>query len=390
MKSINFYLVDYTIDYILRDRVKNIFILTVFTFLVALLASLFFITNSIKHELNATLNSLPQIIVQNTKAGMRSTINEEVINTILEIDGVSSAVGRVWGYYYFDKAEVSFSLVGVDEFEQQNSNTLKSILEKEELDDSSMVIGEGVKRVLHTNYYKDYFNFVKSDGELKKINIKATFRAQTQLESNDMIVMSKDNIREIFGFASDENSDILVSVSNPDEVAQVALKIKSLFVNAQVLTNEDMKVSYENIFNYKSGLFLALFIVSLFTFFIIVYDKASGVSSEQKREIGILKALGWRVQDVLRAKFYEAIIISLFAYIVGIVVALFYVFILEAPLLSNIFTGYSDLRPKFELPFVLDYETFFLLFLLSVPIYIAATIIPAWRVATLEADEVMR
>ena len=202
--------------------------------------------------------------------------------------------------------------------------------------------------------------------------------------------MSKDNIREIFGFASDENSDILVSVSNPDEVAQVALKIKSLLVNAQVLTNEDMKVSYENIFNYKSGLFLALFIVSLFTFFIIVYDKASGVSSEQKREIGILKALGWRVQDVLRAKFYEAIIISLFAYIVGIVVALFYVFILEAPLLSNIFTGYSDLRPKFELPFVLDYETFFLLFLLSVPIYIAATIIPAWRVATLEADEVMR
>ena len=151
-----------------------------------------------------------------------------------------------------------------------------------------------------------------------------------------------------------------------------------------------MKISYQNIFDYKSGVFLALFVVSLFTFFIIIYDKASGLSSEEKREIGILKAIGWRVDDVLKEKFYEAFIISFFAYLLGLFLAFAFVYIFKAPLLQNIFTGYSELKTSFELPFVFDTQTLALVFFLSVPVYVAATIIPSWRSAVLEADEVIR
>jgi ABC-type antimicrobial peptide transport system permease subunit len=163
-----------------------------------------------------------------------------------------------------------------------------------------------------------------------------------------------------------------------------------MYPDTRVITTQDLKVSYQNIFDYKSGLFLALFIVALFTFFIIIYDKSSGLSSEEKREIGVLKAIGWRVDDVIKEKFYESFIISLFSYALGVGVALAYVYLLKAPLLRDIFVGYSQLKTDFELPFVFDIQTLFLVFFLSVPIYMAATIIPSWRVATLEADEVIR
>jgi len=387
---INIYLIEYALGSIIRQGHKSLFITVVFTLLTALLTSIFFITNSIKYELNTTVDALPQIIIQHTKASRIAEIDIASTDRLLNIPGINSVNARVWGYYYFANAGVNFTLVGVDEFEEQYSDTLDGIIKKGELDNSGMFIGAGVSEIMSSSYYKDYFNFIKPDGTIKKVMISGVFDSDIELESNDMIVMSKETLREIFGIEESKATDIVVKISNIEEIETVALKIEQMFPNARVITNDDMKLSYENIFNYKSGIFLALFIISIFTFFIIIYDKMSGLSSEQKREVGILKAIGWRVDDVLKEKFYESLILSLFAYILGVIVAMLYVYIFNAPLLRGIFIGYSDLKPLFEISFILDFQTLFLVFYLSVPIYVAATIIPSWKVASLEADDVIR
>jgi ABC-type lipoprotein release transport system permease subunit len=289
---------------------------------------------------------------------------------------------------------VNFTLVGVDEYENQYKNSLEKVAQKLDFSNeeniSSMMVGVGVKESMLKNYYKHYFNFIMADGTLKKVNIVGVFDGDTQLESNDMIVMSKDETREIFDIEETKATDIVIKVANPEEISTIASKIKLMYPECRVITNQDLKVSYQNIFDYKSGIFLALFIVALFTFFIIIYDKASGLSSEEKREIGILKAIGWRVDDVLKERFYESFILSFFSYMIGVGFAFAYVYIFQAPVLRNIFVGYSELKTSFELPFIFDTQTLFLVFFLSVPIYVAATILPSWRVATLEADEVIR
>ena len=388
--KINMHLIEYALGSIVRQGHKSLFITIVFTFLTALLTSIFFITNSIKYELNTTVDALPEIIVQNTKASRITEIDVSSADKLLEIAGINSVNARVWGYYYFANAGVNFTLIGIDEFEEQYSETLEGIIKKGELDNSSMFIGKGVREIMNSSYYKEYFNFIKSDGKIKRVDIAGVFDSDIRLESNDMIVMSKETLREIFGIEDSKATDIVVKVANIEEIETISLKIEQVFPNARVITNDDMKLSYENIFNYKSGIFLALFVIAIFTFFIIIYDKMSGLSSEQKREVGILKAIGWRVEDVLRSKFYESLILSLFAYILGVILAMTYVYIFNAPLLRDIFIGYSDLKPLFEISFILDFQTLVLVFFLSVPIYIAATIIPSWKVATLEADDVIR
>jgi ABC-type lipoprotein release transport system permease subunit len=288
----------------------------------------------------------------------------------------------------------NFSIIGIDEFENQYKETLVEATKTNDftkaLDENSMIVGEGVKKALEENYYKEYFNFIKPDGTFKKVNIGGVFKASTNLESNDTILLPKQIALEIFGMEEDKITDIVVKVANPEEILTVASKIQIIFPDARVITNKDLEISYQNIFDYKSGIFLALFVVSIFTFFIIVYDKASGMSSEEKREIGVLKALGWKIEDVLKEKFYESFIISFLGYIIGILIALSFVYIFNAPLLNNIFTGYSELKTDFELPFIIDYNTLFLIFFLTVPIYIASTIIPSWRSATIETDKVLR
>jgi len=253
-----------------------------------------------------------------------------------------------------------------------------------------MIVGQGVYEILKQSYFEDYFLFVKPNGDSKQVNIGGVFKSSTNLESSDTIVMSKDLVREIFELDENYATDIIVKVANPKEISTIAWKIKELYPDSRVISKEDIKVSYQNIFDYKSGIFLAFFILAIFTFFIIIYDKASGLSSEEKKEIGILKAIGWKIDDILIVKFYEALIISATSFLLALMLSIAYVYLLEAPLLKDIFMGYSILKPEFKLPFSLNFQVIALLFFITIPIYVAATIIPSWKAATLEADEVIR
>jgi len=347
-----------------------------------------------KYELSQTVDALPDIIIQKLEAGREQNINLDRVDKLSEIPGVSEVSPRVWGYYYFKNAGANFVVVGVDRFSPNYKKSIQDVVDKfdKEIFDENdtMIVGQGVKEILQKNYYDKYFNFIKPDGDLKKIKIAGTFKGSTVLESNDIILLSNENARDIFGMKDDEVTDITLRVPNPKEVAKIASKITLMYPDSRVITKNDLRISYDNIFDYKSGIFLSLFIVALFTFFIIIYDKSSGLSSDEKREIGVQKAVGWRIGDILLQKFYEAGILSGTAFILSITFSIFYVYFLNAPLLRSVFTGYSILKPAFKLPFIVDLQTILLIFFATVPLYIAATIVPSWFAATLEADEVIR
>ncbi len=360
------------------------------TLLVALLASTFFLSNALKLEYTKKIQNTPDIIITDTKAMRETLIDENLVSDLLSINGVSLALPRVYGAYYFSKADTIFKVIGVDEFETYPDKSLNALLLKNTLDENSMLVSKSVAKILKENYYDSYFNFVNADGTLKKVIIDKTFESKNSFREEYLIVMPKCTAKEIFSYPSSMVTDIAVMVANGEEIGFIAKKIETLLPNAKVNIKEDLLVEYENRINFKSGFFLTIFIISFFTYFVIIYDKISGLSSEEKREVGILKAIGWRVSDILNAKLYEGLIISLSAYVIGIIIAFIYVYILGAPLLKSIFLNAISLLDDCELLFRVDYETLALLFFLSVPLYIAATIIPSWSVATHEADEVMR
>ena len=392
--TINKYLIEYSINSLLRQKSKNTFIIIIFTFLIALITSIFFISNSIKYELNSTIDKLPDITIQKIQGGRIVDIDNSVIENIITIAGVQNAIGRVWGYYHFENAGVNFSIMGIDNFEIQYTKSLEKVIDDSTktdiLDNNFMLVGSGVKKILNNNFFTNSFNFITNDGSFKKVKIGGVFKSDIELQSNDMILVSKELAYQILGVDKSKSTDIVVKVSNPKELDTIVNKIKLLYPNTRIITNNDLKVSYESIFDYKSGLFLTLFIISLFTFFIIIYDKTSGLSSSEKTEIGILKALGWKIDDILKEKFYEGFIISFISYILGISIAFVFVYFLHAPILRDIFEGYSQLKTTFNLPFVIDFQILTLVFFITIPVYISATIIPSWKIATLDADEVIR
>jgi len=388
---LNRYFFDFTISSLLIYKKRNLFIFLMLTLLLFLSSSILFVSSSLKTELIEAADELPQIIVQKRIGGRLRDIELEKIPFLVSIEGVERIVPRMWGLYRFEKLGMSFSIVGIDRFDYDYLHKLRDaakILQKDPKD--GMVVGQGVYDALQKSYYKSYFNFLLPEGGIKRLNIVGVFDTKNRLLSNDMILLNTQNARKILGIKEGYATDLALYVPNPKEISTIAAKIRLLDPSLFVLTKEDIKTGYEEMFDLKSGLFLLLFIMVLVTFFMIVSDRLSALNSQEKREIAILKAIGWSVRDVLKEKFLESFFIASMAYFVGVALALVYVFVSHAPLLDDLFMGSFMIHP----PLVLDYHvapsTYLLLFLVSVPVYLAAVIIPAWRVAVSDVDEVIR
>ncbi len=373
-----------------RRRYKNLALFFIFSLLIFLVMSIFLIAGSIKNELLTTLKALPDIYVQRTVGGRLMPMKIDRVDPIEEMAGIEWVMPRVWGFYYFPAAGVNFSVIGVDfdlgSYKKEYNDAIASIEAKGDF----MVVGEGVKRILQKHYYKDFFNFIAPTGDFIKVKLAGVFSSNSALESSDTILVPMALARKIFAMSEDEITDMLIKVQNPKEAPTIAKNIQNLYPDTRVITKDDLKVSYQNMFDYKSGLFLALFIGSFFAFFVLVFEKASSVGKEQIKEIGILKALGWRVEDVLYLKFLESAVVIFSSFVVGLVVSYFFVFVLQAPLLRDIFSGFSVLKPQFILKPFFDTSLVVTLFLIVVPLYLAATIVPSWRAAVIDPEEAIR
>jgi len=376
-----------------KQKSKHLGAILISMIIIFLLSSVLFISSSLQQSLLGTLDEQPDFTVSRVEAGRAVNTPVEWIDRITEINGVSKVTGRIYGRYYFAPREKSFLIVGIDFFDEQNSRTLKELVDgidlKVFLSTPNMLVGEGVRKYLNAHYYKESFSFKTPQGRFKKVNIYKTLPEQTKLIANDMILMPIDLAREIFGISEDEVTDITFNVPNDAEWDNIVAKLHLLFYDVRVVEKREVRKAYENLYNYKGGLFLILYLITIVTFMLILYQRYSMVYSSERKEIGILRAVGWSIKDVLKLKFYETVVVVLVSFVLGVVLAYLYVFIWNAPLLSQIFLGGANLPNKVQFVPVIHFGILGSIFLFYAVPFLAAVLIPAWKIAVTPPKEAM-
>jgi ABC-type lipoprotein release transport system permease subunit len=205
-----------------------------------------------------------------------------------------------------------------------------------------------------------------------------------------LVVVTEADFRRLFGLPADVVTDVVVSVKNPREVPTIATKITKALPDARPITRDELLRTYDSIFNWRSGMMLVLLSAAVLAFVIFAWDKASGLSAGEKWEIGVLKAIGWETADIIQMKFWEGLVVSLTAFLTGVILAYLHVFLLSSVVFEPALKGWSTLYPQFQLtPFVNATQLTTLFFFTVVP-YTAATIVPIWKAATLDPDTAMR
>lgn len=367
-------IIDFALSSLLRKWGKNLALLIVYTVIVFILASIFFFSNAIKKEASLILRASPEIVVQRILAGRHDLIPESYIPAISRIPGVRGVKGRLWGYYFEPATGSNFTLVVNDEGQYEVGR---------------VAIGRGVARILNVQK-GDLIPFRASDGTYMSFEVANLFSSESEIVSSDLIELSPEDFRSLFGLNEGYYTDVTLQVRNKNERTTVADKIKRLLPDTRPILRDEILRTYDAIFDWRGGLLVFILAGAVLAFAIFAWDKATSLSFDERREIGILKAVGWETSEVITMKSWEGIVISLSSFLMGVTGAYLHVFFASYIFFEPVLKGWSVLYPHFRLvPNVDPYQIATIFFLTVVP-YTAATIIPSWRAAIIDPDEVMR
>ena len=373
---------------------KHLAIFFISILIVFLSSSILFISNTLKKEIFTTLENQSDFVIQKINSGKSQYTPISWIEDFKEISGVKNIQQRVYGQYYFMPEDAYFTIVGIDLFEEGSSKNIKELLEvlniSEFLQSDSMIIGNGIKKLFDKYKYIDSYDFKLFNNDLKEIKIFKDLPQKANLVANDLIIMDINLAKEILNIKEDEATDIVLNVPNNLERANVKDQLILKHSNTRILQKENLKKEYENMFNYKGGIFLILFIVVILTFTLILYQRYSMISLGDKKEIGILKAVGWSIKDILKLKIMENFIVAFMAFIIGIILSYIFVFILNAPILKNVFIGSQNLQNDFIFNANIQIDSLITLFLFFMIPFLSAVLIPVWKVAIIDSTQSMK
>jgi len=143
--------------------------------------------------------------------------------------------------------------------------------------------------------------------------------------------------------------------ADPAAVRQQALRE---LPGARVVTRLEMRETAASFLDWRRGVAGALVLAMALALVIVSADKPSALGVEEQKEIGTLRALGWSPMDVLIAKTWESVAVSIVALFVGMLAAYVHVYVWGVALFAPVLQGWAvlapslDLVPSVDLPFL--------------------------------------
>ncbi|MGE5514970.1 MAG: ABC transporter permease [Bacteroidota bacterium] len=367
-------LLDFALSSLRRRLGKTLGLLAVYTVIVAVLASVMLFSHALRREAALVLAGTPELLVQRLLAGRHDLIPGAYVDAIRGVRGVRAAEGRLWGYLFDPAAAANYTLM---------------VPTDRKIAPGTVVVGSGVAAA-RAAAIGDTMSFRAYDGQLVPFKVQGVIDKDSALVAADLFLVSEADYRALFGLPPDRFTDIVVTVRNPREVRTVAEKIDAVLPDTRIILRDEILRTYESVFDWREGILLVLLAGAILAFAIFAWEKASGLSAEERREIGILKAVGWETADVIRLKTMEGMVVSAAAFLIGYLLAYLHVFHFGAALFEPVLKGWSTLYPEFHLtPFVDELQVATLFFFTVFP-YTLATVVPIWRAAVVDPDQVMR
>jgi ABC-type lipoprotein release transport system permease subunit len=364
-------LLHYALGSAFRRGARNLAIALGLAFTIALIASGIFITESLRAVHQRAVREAPSLLLERLEGGRPALIPVDAAARFQSILGVRGVRPRVWGYTFLGAAEGNIVVFG-----------------ESGRDADHVTVGPGLARLLGLRIGDRLALSTSTYTHVYRID--ALLPASTALVAHDAVIVGEGEARQLLNIPEGMATDIALDVFPPEEIGAVEAQIVEAEPTFRIVNQESASRLYTLTFDARGGILLLLYLPCLAALLLLAWDRFSGLSTEERREIGVLKAIGWSTENVLGVRMLESSLVALSGTVLGILVAYVHVFVFEAPLFTRLLFGWSTLHAPLLLAPSTDIATLLALIAIVVVPFVSISAIPAWRAATIDPDRAMR
>jgi ABC-type antimicrobial peptide transport system permease subunit len=161
-------------------------------------------------------------------------------------------------------------------------------------------------------------------------------------------------------------------------------------IRPRVITKENLESLIPAELLHRDGIFSLHFLLAFSVAILVVLATSSTGLSTRRREIGILKAIGWQTDEVLWRYSVESFVLSVVGASASVIVAYIWLRGFNGYWIVAVFLPGIDRSPAFDVPFRLAPVPVLLAFIVSFVIVMSGTVYSSWRAATVSPRDAMR
>ena len=348
---------------------------------IATIVALGLITTGMEQSVQTTMNEGgAEITVMNITSIGSGTMDSSLIDELTNITNVSRTAGvlSATDQNFIDMA------ASPDGSSSSRSTTLYGInLNDLDLggitDVNGSLFEEGSKEAIVGKQYAELHNVTVGDNISalgSEFEIVGTFETGNVM-SDSAVYVSLETLDDMTG-AEGKVSQILVKTDEGVDDSAVADTIEDKYENLTTITSEEMASMLDNVLGILDAVSLAISGLAIIVGAIGIVNTMVMSVYERTKEIGVLKAVGWKSSKILKMVIGETLVLTTVSGIVG---SAFGILIAEA-----------GVRLLGDTDFALGYSpsTFILAFGITIIVGILGGIYPAYKASRLAPTEELR
>lgn len=340
----------------------------------------------------------PDLLVGGERLGRPAPVPEDAVPLVRAVPGVVDVVPRVVGEVRLGRDDVPCVMVGLPPGTRPRGTDLLEGRWPAEAPGPELVVGAGLAARLRLRVGSRLPPFYRNDAGERVATVVGVLHSDLPVWSSRMVVVTLRTAQAVFAQRG-LVSDLLVAVEPGlrEDARRAVARLPALGpddghgpVRARALTREDVAAMQPATTLRQEGVLTLHWLLALAVGLPLVLVTSGAGLAERRRETALLKALGWRTDDVLLRTTAESLLLALGAAALTVLLAALWLGPLRAVGVGAVFVEGLEADPVVAVPWRLAPVPVVLAVVLATALVTVGSLVSGWRAAATPPAEVLR